>query len=70
MRIVGYAFATIGLAYAVKQIMNYKKGCCSCGWHKIKVEEEKPADETVPNDTKVEDKKRTGTRYGSNPVRY
>jgi hypothetical protein len=52
MKIVGFVLATMGLAYAVKQMM-HKKECCS-GWHKIKVKAEK----------------RTGSRYGSNPVKY
>jgi len=32
----------------------HHEGCVLCGWQKTKVEEEK----------------KTGTRYGSNPVRY
>lgn len=85
-KIVGCVLATIGIAYVVKRIMHHKGGCCLSGWHKIKVEDEKPAAETVPNNMKTEeeaptdesvsnnikaeDKKRTGTRYGSNPIRY
>jgi hypothetical protein len=54
MKIVGCILAVIGLACVVKHIMYGKEGCCLCGWHK----------------TKEEDEKRTGSRYGSNPVRY
>jgi hypothetical protein len=53
---MGFILATTGLAYAVKQIMHKKehKKEQSSGWHKIK----------------VEDQKITGSRYGSNPIRY
>ena len=52
MKIATCILATIGLACVVKHIMHCKEGCC--GWHKIKVEDEKP----------------TGSRYGSNPAKY
>jgi len=32
----------------------HKESCIFCGWHK----------------TKENDEKRTGSRYGSNPIRY
>jgi hypothetical protein len=69
-KIVGCILATIGLAYAVKHIMHHKEGCCSCGWHKIKVEDEKPTGATASNNTNGEDEKLRGSRYGSNPIRY
>jgi hypothetical protein len=49
--------------------MHRKEGCCLCGWHKTKVEDEKPT-ETVSHKIKVEDEKLHGSRYGSNPIRY
>ena len=86
MKIVGCILATIGIACVVKYIMHCKEGCCLCGWHKIKVEDEKPSDATVshkikvedekPSDAtvshkiKVEDEKLHGSRYGSNPIHY
>ncbi len=56
MKIAGYTVAALGVAYVIKYIMRSKK--CLFGWHKTKVEE------------KAEEKKRTGSRYGSNPVKY
>ncbi len=56
MKIAGYTLAAVGAAYAVKYMKNRTEN--SRGWHKIKVEE------------KVKEEKRTGSRYGSNPVRY
>jgi hypothetical protein len=70
MKIVGSILAIIGLACVIKHIMHYKEGCCLCGWHKIKVEDEKPTGSTVSHKTKAEDEKRHGSRYGSNPIRY
>lgn len=70
MKVVGYTLATIGFACVVKHIMHYKEGCCLCGWHKIKVEDEKPAGSTESRETKVEEEKRKGSRYGSNPIHY
>jgi hypothetical protein len=69
-KVVGYTLATIGFACVVKHIMHYKKGCCLCGWHKIKVEDEQQTDSTVSHETKVEEEKKKGTRYGSNPIHY
>ena len=69
MKIVTSILATIGLAYVVKHIMHRKEGCCLCGWHKTKVEDEKPT-ETVSHKIKVEDEKLHGSRYGSNPIHY
>ncbi|MCO5381082.1 MAG: hypothetical protein NHB15_02235 [Methanosarcina barkeri] len=66
IKVVGYTVATAGLAYVLKQIMQKKEH--RSDWHKIKVEEEKPK-ETESNKTK-EEEKRTGSRYGSNPVKY
>jgi len=70
IKIVGYILAIIGFAHVVKSIMHCKERCCLCGWHKIKVEEEKPAGETASYKIKIEDEERKGSRYGSNPVRY
>lgn len=69
-KIVGCIIATIGLAYAVKHIMHHKEGCCLCGGHKIKVEDETSTGDTASNNTKVKDEKLHGSRYGSNPIRY
>jgi len=69
LKIVTCILATVGLACVVKQIMHSKEGCM-CGWHKIKVEDEKPTGGTESHKTKVEDEKRTGSRYGSNPIHY
>ncbi len=55
MKIAGYTIAALGVAYVIKYMKHSKES--SRGWHKIKVEE------------KAEEK-RTGSRYGSNPVRY
>lgn len=70
MKIVGCVLAAVGLAYVVKHIKDHKEGLCSCGCHKIKVEDEKSAGETASANSKTEEEKRTGTRYGSNPMRY
>jgi len=58
MEIVVYILALIGLACIVKhiRIMYCKEGCCLCDWYKTKREGEQ--------------EKRTGSRYGSNPVKY
>ncbi len=55
-KILGYTVAALGIAYVIKQMMHSEK--CSFGWHKPKVEE------------KAEEEKRTGSRYGSNPIHY
>jgi hypothetical protein len=70
MKIVGCILATIGFACVVKHIMYCKEGCCLCGWHKIKIEDEKPTGTTVSHKIKVEDEKQQGSRYGSNPINY
>jgi hypothetical protein len=70
MKIVGCVLAAVGVAYVIKHIKNHKEGFCSCGCHKIKVEDEKSAGETVSDNSKTEEEKRTGSRYGSNPIRY
>lgn len=67
MKIAGYAAATVGLAYVVKQMKQRKAGFSK--WHKIKVEGEKST-EPMPYGMKREGEKRTGSRYGSNPVHY
>jgi hypothetical protein len=54
LKIAGLVLVTTGIAYAVKKIMHKKEK--RSGWHKIKVEEKEG--------------KKTGTRYGSNPVKY
>jgi hypothetical protein len=56
IKIAGYTVAALGVAYVVKHMKHRKES--SRGWHKIKVEE------------KVEEERRIGSRYGSNPVRY
>jgi hypothetical protein len=66
IKVVGYTVATAGLAYALKQIM--QKNEHRSDWHRIKVKEEKPK-ETESSKTEKEEK-RTGSRYGSNPVKY
>ncbi len=75
MKIVGHILAVIGFVCVVKHIMHYKEGCCLCGWHKTKTEEEKPeykkpSGSTVSHKIKVEEERRQGSRYGSNPIRY
>ncbi len=72
VKIVTYLLAAIGLASIVKHIhtMRSKEGCCLCGWHKKKEEEEKPTGATASHKTKEEEEKPTGSRYGSNPVKY
>ena len=70
MKIVTSILATVGLAYVVKRIMHSKEGCCMCGCHKVKVEDEKSTSETESHKTKESDESRTGSRYGSNPIRY
>jgi len=70
MKIVGYALAIIGAAYVVKHITHCEKCRSMCGWHKIKVEDEKPAGSTESHKIKVEEEEQKGSRYGSNPIRY
>jgi hypothetical protein len=72
MKIVGYVLAIIGFACVVKhiRIMHCKEGCCLCGWHKTKVEEEKRTGTTSSHKIKVEDEKVHGSRYGSSPIHY
>lgn len=69
-KIVGYSLAIIGAAYVVKHITNCEKCRSMRGWHKIKVEDEKPADSTESHKIKVEEEEQKGSRYGSNPIRY
>jgi hypothetical protein len=40
-----------------------------CGWQKAK-EDVQHAAEKASHKIKVEDEKTSGTRYGSNPIRY
>ena len=68
MKIAGYTVAALGVAYIVKHMKHRKEGLR--GWHKIKVEDEKPTGSTVSHKIKVEDEKRQGSRYGSTPIRY
>lgn len=58
MEIVVYILAIIGFACLLKHIrlMHCNEGCYLCGWHKMKEEKE--------------EERRTGSRYGSNPVQY
>ena len=70
IKIAGCVLAAIGVACAVKYIMNHKESLCSDGWSKIKVKGEEPAGSTASNNVKAEDERLHGTRYGSNPVRY
>lgn len=71
MKIVGSALAIIGAAYVVKHITHCEKCRSMCGWHKIKVEDEKPAGSTESHKIKVEEEEeRKGSRYGSSPIRY
>ncbi len=70
MKIMGYSLAIIGFVHVVKHIMHSKEGCCLCGWHKTKEEDEKSTGPTVSHKIKVEDEKQHGSRYGSNPIRY
>jgi hypothetical protein len=64
MEIIIYILALIGLACVVKHL-HFKscteEGCCLCNWLKPKMEEAK---------TKMEEGQSTGSRYGSNPVKY
>jgi hypothetical protein len=68
MKLVTGIFATVGLAYVVKRIMHSKEGRSAC--QKVNVEDEKPSSETESHKTKEDEEKRTGSRYGSNPIRY
>ena len=68
LKMVGYSLAIVGFVRVVKHIMHCKEW--RSVWHKIKVEDKKPAGETESDKTKVEDEKTTGSRYGSNPVKY
>ncbi|MCC4770295.1 hypothetical protein FXV91_08860 [Methanosarcina sp. DH2] len=84
MEIVVYILAVIGLTCVVKhiRIMPCGEGCCMCGWHKTKVEGSKTKVEGLKTKveglktkveefkTKIHGEKRTGSRYGSDPVRY
>lgn len=77
MRIVVYILATIGFAVVLKHIRvkHCEEGCCLCGWHETKVEKVKSKVEGLKTKveefkTKVHGEKRTGSRYGSSPVKY
>jgi hypothetical protein len=54
-KIVGCILATIGLACIIKHIMHYKENCFLCGWHKIKVEDEKSTVATASHKIEVQD---------------
>jgi hypothetical protein len=68
MNIVVFILAIIGLACLAKYIAR-QEGCILCGWQKTKEDVQKAA-EKASFKIKVEDEKRTGTRYGSNPIKY
>ena len=77
MKIVVYILAAIGFAFVLKhmRVRHCEEGCCLCGWHKTKVENVKSKIEKVKSKvegfkTKVHGEKRTGSRYGSSPVKY
>jgi hypothetical protein len=63
MEILVYILAIIGLACIVKHIrvMPCTEGCYLCGWQKMRAEEK---------EEQGEGEKRTGSRYGSNPIQY
>jgi hypothetical protein len=66
-KIMGYTATILGFAYVIKHIKHHKGDLR--GRHKIRVEDEKPTGTNVPREAKVGEE-RTGSRYGSNPVRY
>lgn len=70
MEIVVYVLAAIGLAFVVKhlRLTNCKKGCYLCSSLGTKAEEIKTKVQKFKAKQKGE--KRTGSRYGSNPVKY
>ncbi len=77
MEIVVYILAAIGLACVVKhiRITNCKEGCCLCTSFVTKVEESKTRAEGIKTKiqkfkAKEKGEKSTGSRYGSNPVKY
>ncbi|WP_048139528.1 hypothetical protein [Methanosarcina horonobensis] len=83
-KIMVYILAIIGLACVAKhiRITSCKEGCCLCDSFKTEVGGSKTKMEGVKTKlrgfktkvqefkTKEEGKKRTGSRYGSNPVKY
>ena len=67
MEFVGYALALIGLATVVKHLAHHnQEGCMLCGLRE-KVEEKKSK---MAQKTGKQEEQKTGTRYGSNPIRY
>lgn len=68
MEILVYILALIGLACIVKH-MSHQEGCWLCGWQKTK-EDIQQAAEKASHKIKVDEEKKTGTRYGSNPIEY
>ena len=66
MEIVGYILAMIGFACVVRHLAHQEEGCVMCSLsEKIKSEKEK-----VMHKTHEKGEKRTGSRYGSNPINY
>jgi hypothetical protein len=55
MKIVGCILAIIGLSCVIKHIMHYKENCCLCGWHKIKVEDQKSTGATAYHKIEIQD---------------
>lgn len=77
MEIVVCVLALIGLACVVKHIhiANCKEGCCLCGSFKTNMQEFKTKVKGFKSKvqgykTEVEEENRTGSRYGSNPIKY
>jgi hypothetical protein len=54
IEIVVFILAIVGLTCIVKHIMHCEEGCCLCGWQKTKVEDQRPAGETVSYKIRVE----------------
>jgi hypothetical protein len=54
MEIVVCILAIVGFACVVKHIMHCKEGCCLCGLHKTKGEDEKMARSTSSYKIKVD----------------
>jgi hypothetical protein len=67
MEFVGYALALIGLATVVKHLAHHnQEGCMLCGLSD-KVKEKKSQ---MTQKTGEQEERRTGSRYGSNPINY
>ena len=59
-----YILAIIGLACIIKhiRIVPCEEGCGLCSWYEKKKEEK--------GEEEQNEEKRTGSRYGSNPIEY